>query len=524
MSSLEKILKTQKTYLATYLKIVDMYKIQISGFVPIQHPFFNDHGVGHAERVIEYLDKLLEEEKNYLSKLEVFILLTAAWLHDIGMMINVKDGKTLSNTEIRQYHHELSRIFIRQHYQILGLPNRHIGYALADICYCHRRTVKIESIFTKREPFEFLGDSFRPRFLSALLRIADSMDCDARRAPELITNVIMKLPEKSRKHWLVCQSISGVDVSKQDSALIVDGSYTSSSEKKLLKEKVLDLYDEIKTVDHLLVFKKGLHIVNVIGRFQDSEKNEFQVTGKELKDASIELKRKKKEFYRELACIWSTRKPRASKISESHTLYLKSKHNVVLYEELPKIIYLSWKNRILYKKNGFCLVETICSMLNISDVEVKEAEYSMGGVEPMSGDEIRLEVHDEDNKRACDWEFIEDNPLRKAIRYSFKPIPPSQTRKFKLRHFWRYPGTLEGLRWNKKEIADLYISFEETFLFPSKGYNVKDVSVFKEYNNLIENMHCKSPFKGKRYIRVTFRGNLPELGASFNTNVMFVKS
>ena len=58
--------------------------------------FFMDHGPEHSLKVLSYLsaliEKPLEENKNILSDIELYLLCVSAWLHDVGMQVEFKDG------------------------------------------------------------------------------------------------------------------------------------------------------------------------------------------------------------------------------------------------------------------------------------------------------------------------------------------------------------------------------------------------------------------------------------------------
>ncbi|MCK4734184.1 MAG: hypothetical protein KAT65_17150 [Methanophagales archaeon] len=57
----------------------------------INHPDFTLHGIQHSENIIEMLSKLIEESKIKFNKTELFLLEAAAYLHDIGMLIDLDD-------------------------------------------------------------------------------------------------------------------------------------------------------------------------------------------------------------------------------------------------------------------------------------------------------------------------------------------------------------------------------------------------------------------------------------------------
>src|SRR5437764_1396540 len=66
------------------------------------HVFFTGHDVAHSERVIDKLDGLCSRAK--LNAVEAYVLLAAAYLHDIGMQWH---ETALQPQEIRERHHLL---------------------------------------------------------------------------------------------------------------------------------------------------------------------------------------------------------------------------------------------------------------------------------------------------------------------------------------------------------------------------------------------------------------------------------
>jgi hypothetical protein len=63
--------------------------------------------------------------------------------------------------------------------------------------------------------------SVRPRLVAALVRFADELDEDFRRAPKL-ANELLKLPEKSRFYWRFSQRISGIRAEPKARRITID--------------------------------------------------------------------------------------------------------------------------------------------------------------------------------------------------------------------------------------------------------------------------------------------------------------
>jgi hypothetical protein len=167
---------------------------------------FTDHGVKHSERLVSYLDKLLEAHKGHkLSEREMYLLLAGIYLHDIGMQCDVvtypiiktiaeklnaefkckfkaKASNDLSleeQKEIRKNHHYLSAAWIKYAYDkndtSIGNAIRTVPWELVsdlmDICMYHSQLP-----ITNCSINSSIISNGRKRFLAALLRFSDELD------------------------------------------------------------------------------------------------------------------------------------------------------------------------------------------------------------------------------------------------------------------------------------------------------------------------------------------------------------
>jgi formylglycine-generating enzyme required for sulfatase activity len=143
------------------------------------------NGIDHSKRLEGYLDLLIPDEfKEKLKPAEVFILLYAVYLHDIGYKVKDEDGK------IREVSGEHP---LRSKEYILADPAKYLfdrfapmkkgeaplaAQAVAEVCYGHAH----ESVCPLREIRPDFGDqclceqTLNLRRLAALLRLADEMD------------------------------------------------------------------------------------------------------------------------------------------------------------------------------------------------------------------------------------------------------------------------------------------------------------------------------------------------------------
>jgi len=161
-----------------------------------------DHGVRHSEEIIKYLAKLLLNSHISLTEDEKFMLLCSAYLHDIGLQVDIgkltcrcKDVPTkvsaqtedvfTANTQyqklIRELHNRLTAAIILRSIcsddtlsKALVPVSPKCVMDIVDICRFHSKS-NIEEC-----PDSFMGiSSNRKRFIAALLRFADELDFKA---------------------------------------------------------------------------------------------------------------------------------------------------------------------------------------------------------------------------------------------------------------------------------------------------------------------------------------------------------
>ena len=178
-------------------------------------PGGNDHGPEHIKRVLGYLDQLLGGKRELLNELELFLLLCSVLLHDQGMLQGRSGHARVSQRllklpEFSAYFDDPERLFIGKFVAV------------------HSASQSIEQEFRKLRPRERMGgDEVRPQYLAALLRLADELDEDFRRAKKRIFDKIL-LPEDSLIYWLINLSIQSVAAVPEASEIEVLVNYDPS--------------------------------------------------------------------------------------------------------------------------------------------------------------------------------------------------------------------------------------------------------------------------------------------------------
>lgn len=185
--------------------------------IPIER-FFTDHSIeGHSTRILQHLYGLTHGLKTPLCEDEEYILIAAAYLHDISLAWeNGMDFK-----ELRKNHPRLSAELIRRianGEQIngiqceFGLPHRSSQYAIhtefiARVVDGHGGT----TADSKYADTVLSTSKVRIRFLADLLAFADELDLHRARV-DLTRLAQFKMPEADIFHWWKHWFIIGVRV------------------------------------------------------------------------------------------------------------------------------------------------------------------------------------------------------------------------------------------------------------------------------------------------------------------------
>ena len=184
---------------------------------------FTDHGIEHSERMINLLEKLgkdniFSNKKTVgLNETEVFILLAAIYLHDIGMQISeesklenfaretgISYDKCNKDEFIRKNHHLLSGYWIACNIKSNEmLPevyagDRELGKLIQLVVESHGIDFLNEMEYSKE--YSYKGQEIRLKVLCILLSLADSLDCDCRRV-DIEKVKYTEINEFSQIHW-----------------------------------------------------------------------------------------------------------------------------------------------------------------------------------------------------------------------------------------------------------------------------------------------------------------------------------
>jgi hypothetical protein len=199
-----------------------------------------DHGVSHSERVIALLGGLtagMMATDKRLSAAEVWVLLAAAYLHNIGMQHN-----TFAESSFEEVRLEYGERTAEMIFAVFKDPKEAFPISLADdpaiceaVALVARGQGQVNLLSDEYDDLVSGGGNLRLRLLAALLRFADALDIDHRRV-DLERMKLVTLPAESRLRWWKCHYVGGVRIDDNEYIRI---QYRFPSEKAADYERLI---------------------------------------------------------------------------------------------------------------------------------------------------------------------------------------------------------------------------------------------------------------------------------------------
>ncbi len=187
-------LQEQGPALATSLELCWAKAEKLLRHAAATHPYHTSHGPDHAMALIGILEQALTPLHLELRPAELYILLGATLLHDIGMVGEVDTSQT-SASRHREGHHLRSQHYVLRHASEMSLLPEY-AESIADVAASHRR-ISIAKYVKDRVA---RNERPRVRLCAALLRMADECHITADRVPE--DYAVLGLPEVSTRHFI----------------------------------------------------------------------------------------------------------------------------------------------------------------------------------------------------------------------------------------------------------------------------------------------------------------------------------
>lgn len=238
--------RCHKSLGATYVVIRD-------GCIKLQErwcarwPEGNDHGPRHVARVLDNLAQLMGPtpvSKKLVNELELAIAMTAVIAHDIGMVDGRSDHAERSATIVKEIAGKNPLLF-----------DEHALSTLVLAIKCHSSQADIVTEGAHLQPERMIGPYLvRVQLIAALVRLADELDEDHRRADDL-SEEYSNVPPTSQAYWRFCRCVSGIKIGVPGGDIRVDCRLATS-------ELQGSSSNEPKTENFLEFFSKKLAKMN----------------------------------------------------------------------------------------------------------------------------------------------------------------------------------------------------------------------------------------------------------------------
>lgn len=204
---LERRLKELNSDLHTRFKDTVFAVQKILSRYRLLFPEYTDHSELHSMTVIDSCNRLIGKDQiEKLNADEIYILLTACYMHDVGMGISDADFETFKNNLneeeffkknptatkadfVRVYHNEFSGFFIDKYALLFDIPSTEHVFAIKQVARGHRKT----DLFDEKEyPASLVlpgGNTVCVPYLASLVRLADEIDVVATRNPQVLYDI-----------------------------------------------------------------------------------------------------------------------------------------------------------------------------------------------------------------------------------------------------------------------------------------------------------------------------------------------
>ena len=170
-------------------------------------PYYTDHSSLHSLQLINFCNQMVGKNIDRLNRDEIFVLLMAAYLHDVGMGISPEDFEEFSQKlpfaaayraahpeepdaeVVRRFHNEFSGCYIEKYAATLQLPDPGHLHAIVQTSRGHRKVnLRDEAEFPAEYRLEN-GSVVHLAYLAALIRLADELDIAADRNFDFMYNL-----------------------------------------------------------------------------------------------------------------------------------------------------------------------------------------------------------------------------------------------------------------------------------------------------------------------------------------------
>ena len=202
-------------------------------------PEYTDHSNLHSLDVINFCNQLIGDQIDRMNADELYILLSACYLHDTGMGVAMRDYEEFSQridfgnyfenhsrkdipSIIRDFHHEFSGQFIQKYAALFDFPSAEHEWAIQMVSKGHRRTDLMDE---RAYPLALRmpgGNRVCLPYLAALIRLSDEIDVAAERNPILLYDIEALTDEKQIMENKKLKAVRSLLVTEKRFILSVD--------------------------------------------------------------------------------------------------------------------------------------------------------------------------------------------------------------------------------------------------------------------------------------------------------------
>lgn len=252
MTSLRTLLKSSNTDYYSRFNHIRSEVTSVMSNSRIFFPTYTNHDFKHLTNVEDIIDNMLTEEvKKELSDEEIFCLLSAAWLHDIGMIpVNdekeeyenmTPDERKEYSKKVRDYHNIRSKNYVENNKEKLNIDDFEADI-IGNICKGHREVELGEYKDT------YSKTKIRLSSLSAILRLAD--ECDVAYNRESMLSEEGVDDETKEEHYRIHKLVR-TPVFDNETIKLVSIAY-NDKDKELLEKKRKKIQDELDEISPYL--------------------------------------------------------------------------------------------------------------------------------------------------------------------------------------------------------------------------------------------------------------------------------
>ncbi len=222
------------------------------------HPYHTSHGPDHSLALLDIECRAIKPiwDNVILNDSELYILICATLLHDIGMVGEANPSEDIREN-IRRTHHLLSANYIRNNWQILSLDSPHVD-AISEVSASHRK-INIEKDITD---YPIGIKNTRPpriKLCAALLRFADELHITYDRVPYDIDT--LKLPPESIQHFIAHAKTEGRVFDVENGKIIFSAKISDENIDSFIQKLKIKIQEEIDSIQTIFIENRIPYII-----------------------------------------------------------------------------------------------------------------------------------------------------------------------------------------------------------------------------------------------------------------------